>query len=188
MILVRKTHIGLTGKLLTMNKIIALIFVSLLGANAYAAKGTLDPVEPRQAPGFELPDLHGNQQTLDDYRDRYLLVNFWAVWCAPCRAEMPSMQRVYDEYAGENFEMLAIHVGPSAFNAKKFADGLKLSFPILVDEHMALADWKVIGLPTTYLISPEGEIVAQAVGDRAWDSPEMIEALEHYLGKKASSS
>jgi len=167
-----------------MNRLVFCLLLTTLSftTTSFAAKGTLQQLDPRQAPGFELADLDGRTQQLEDYQGKYLLVNFWAVWCAPCRAEMPSMQRVHDQYAGDKFEMLAIHVGPSVEGARQFADSLKLTFPILVDEQMELSDWKVIGLPTTYLIDPQGKIIAQAVGDRAWDSQKMRKALEQYLG------
>ncbi|MEJ2457625.1 MAG: TlpA disulfide reductase family protein, partial [Novosphingobium sp.] len=58
---------------------------------------TLTPLQtPREAPGFQLPDLEGSLKHLDDFKGHYLLVNFWAVLCTPCRAEMPSMQRLYE--------------------------------------------------------------------------------------------
>jgi peroxiredoxin len=155
-------------------------FSAALGAAA-AEKGLAPLAESRAAPDFELPGVDGRPHRLDAYRGRYLLVSFWAVWCAPCMKEMPSMERAYNELKGDRFELLAVHVGPSLEDAKKFADEHHLTFPVLVDESMNLGVWQVLGVPTTYLVDPQGQIVAEAVGDREWDSPQMIEALRGYL-------
>lgn len=137
--------------------------------------------EPRPAPEFTLPGIHGDEHGLTDSRGRFLLVNFWAVWCQPCRREMPSMERLYHKLKGAQLDMLAIHVGPDIENAKEAAEQLGVTFPVAVDERMALTAWEVRGLPTSFLLDPEGNIVAQAVGDREWDSPEMVKALKTIL-------
>ncbi|WP_164513341.1 TlpA family protein disulfide reductase [Thiosocius teredinicola] len=143
------------------------------------AQGLLDRLEqPRPAPAFELPGIDGKTYRLADFRGRYLLVNFWAVWCPPCRQEMPSMQGAYQELKSPRFDMLAIHVGPSREDADKFAKGQLLHFPIVVDEHMDLGGWQVEGLPTTFLVDPKGMIIASAIGEREWDSEEMLAQLQ----------
>ena len=146
-----------------------------------AEKGLVALADPREAPDFELPGVDGQTYRRDEYHGRYLLVNFWAVWCPPCLKEMPSMERAYTQLKGDRFELLAVHVGPSLEDAKKFAGEHGLSFPVLVDESMALGTWQVLGLPTTFLLDPQGRIVAEAVGDREWDSPQMLEVLRGYL-------
>lgn len=163
--------------------LLALLIAALLVLPfAVAAEKGLSPLaESREAPEFELPGVDGELHPFDEYRGRYLLVNFWAVWCAPCLKEMPSMERAYTELQSDRFELLAVHVGPSLEDAKTFARENHLSFPVLVDESMDLAGWQVLGVPTTYLVDPAGRIVAEAVGDRQWDSPQMIQALRKYL-------
>lgn len=151
-----------------------------LGA-ASPQKGLTPLTEPRAAPEFELPGIDGRAHRLDEYRGRYLLVNFWAVWCAPCLKEMPSMQRAYEALKGDRFELLAVHVGPSLEDADKFADENHLSFPVLVDESMNLGVWQVLAVPTTYLVDPQGKVIAEAMGDREWDSPQLMQALRAYL-------
>ncbi|MCB1923612.1 MAG: TlpA family protein disulfide reductase [Gammaproteobacteria bacterium] len=161
---------------------IAAVVLALSLGTAHAEK-TFDLLaEPRPAPAFELTATRGGTVSLSDFRGQYVLVNFWAVWCTPCRKEMPSMQRSYDRLRGPRFEMVAIHVGPTLEQAGRFAEDLGLTFPILVDEDMRLNDWNVMGLPSTYLVDPEGRIVARAVGEREWDSPAMMQRLEEMLG------
>ena len=152
-------------------------------ALAWGARGVTELDPPRAAPGFDLPGLDGRMHGLEEFRGRYLLVNFWAVWCAPCRQEMPSMERAYGRLRGPDFEMLAIHVGPTLEGARQYAKELGLSFPILVDEDMALTSWAVRGLPTTFLVDPAGRIVMEAVGERVWDSPELLARLRGLMGQ-----
>lgn len=133
---------------------------------------------PRAVADFELPGIDGQAQRLAELRGRPLLVNFWAVWCGPCREEMPALERAYPRLAERGIGLLAVHVGPSLEQARRYAVQHGLSFPIAVDRDMALADWRVRGLPATYLLDAEGRILASAVGIRAWDSEAVLEYLQ----------
>lgn len=155
--------------------------LTLLVSSGHAAKGMNAYEQPRVAPSFELPSIKGDAQRLSDFQGKYVLVNFWAVWCAPCRKEMPSMQRVYRQLAGERFDLVAIHAGPSVANAKQYAEKLGLEFPVLVDVEMDLGSWQVQGLPTTFLVDPEGQIVAEAIGERDWDDPVLLAWLKQQI-------
>jgi len=168
---------------------VALLTLALASASfAVSSEKGLQPLaEPRQAPSFELPGVDGRVHRLDEYRGRHLLVNFWAVWCPPCLKEMPSMEQAYAKLKSDRFELLAIHAGPSLDDARRFAGEQGLTFPVLVDESMDLGAWQILGLPTTFLVDPQGRIVARAVGDRDWDSPHMLEALRDYLDGTVSS-
>lgn len=158
-----------------------LLMLVVATSGAQGARTMTAYEQARQAPSFELPATDGQTRRLSDFDGQYVLVNFWAVWCHPCRKEMPSMQRVYEELRSDGLAMLAIHVGPSLTGAKKYAEELGLSFPIVVDAEMALSQWQVRGLPTTFLLDREGKIVAGAVGEREWDSPELVRQLREYL-------
>ncbi|MCB1632206.1 MAG: TlpA family protein disulfide reductase [Pseudomonadales bacterium] len=154
----------------------------LLAAPLQASQRPMKLLEtPREAPAFVLPATDGTQRTLAGYRGRYLLVNFWAVWCAPCRKEMPSMQATYDALKAEGLAMIAIHVGPSMEMARDFATELGLEFDIVVDEDMALTDWQVVGLPATFLVDPDGHLVAEAIGERDWADPALVGQLRSLL-------
>ncbi len=161
-------------------KWLGLVFWLVCGC-VLAGEG-MSPVEPAKAVAdFTLPGIDGHQHRLKDLQGKYVLVNFWAVWCAPCRAEMPSLDRAYQQLKGDKFELLAIHAGPSMENAQGYSEELKLMFPILVDEDLELTSWGVRGLPTTFLIDPEGRIVAEAVGERAWDDAAMLKVIKDYM-------
>lgn len=165
-----------------MNNLVVWCLVLLALSLPAQASRTIDVYdEPRPAPEFELPGTDGHTHRLADYRGRYLLVNFWAVWCTPCRKEMPSMQQLHEQLAGEDFDMIAIHVGPGMSGAERFARELGLEFGILVDEEMALGGWNVLGLPTTFLVDRQGRIFAQAVGERDWQDEELLKRLRDLL-------
>jgi len=91
------------------------------------------------------------------------------------------MQRLYESLRDEPFELLAVHVGPSLEQAASYAEQLGLSFPIAVDSDLSMSDWQVVGLPSTYLLDPEGKVVAEAIGEREWDDPVLSRELKAYL-------
>ena len=125
----------------------------------------------------------GGEATLADYQGKYLLVNFWATWCAPCRKEMPMLAALQSEYGGENFEVLTIATGRNPPPAMKafFAEIGVDNLPLHRDPKQVVARaMGVAGLPVSVLIDPEGREIARMLGDAEWDSPSaraMIEAL-----------
>ena len=174
-----------------MNRLVAgfavavfLVLGSLSGAAL--AERTMDPMpgKPR-AVDFKLPDPEGQMHRLSDYRDRVVLVNFWATWCAPCREEMPAMDRLYRELGPENLEILAVHAGRGGSAMDQFLTEVPVSFPVLVDDHLNLGVWGVVALPTTVLVDMNGQQRFRAVGPREWDSPAMISFLRTLLREDA---
>ena len=110
--------------------LLALVFWSFNGLGAQDPEDSLTPMEDRPpAPDFELRDLHGEVHRLADYREKVLIVNFWATWCPPCRKEMPSMQRAWELVRGEGIAMLAINVGEDeeTISSSFIAEGLSPS-------------------------------------------------------------
>lgn len=161
---------------------IYLIFCVLTGP--VLAKGLMDPISGTpKAGGFNLEGIDGRMVSLEDYKGKFVLLNFWATWCAPCRKEMPAMSNLHNEFGGEGLEVVGVHVGPSLAGVKKFLESVPVSFTVLMDKDMSLASWGVRGLPTTFLINPEGKLVYQAVGERVWDSPEMVKFLKNLVTK-----
>ena len=144
----------------------------LLGACDSAADVPLlmDPLPEPLALDFALPDLSGAIHRLGDYRGDTLLVNFWAVWCVPCRTEMPDLNQVHQARADKNFKVLGVHVGPG--DIPKFLESVPVDFPILVDDNLELTDWPAIALPATFLVTPDGVVRYQALGIRHWNSEE----------------
>ncbi len=119
------------------------------------------------APDFSLPDTEGNLTTLSDLRGQAVLVNLWASWCTPCQAEMPAMQRVYEEYKDQGFTILAVNATQqdSQAAAAQFALEKGLTFPILFDMDGSVArSYQMTALPSSFFILPDGTINEVIIG------------------------
>ncbi|MCT8158952.1 TlpA disulfide reductase family protein [Pseudoruegeria sp. SHC-113] len=129
--------------------------------------------DPAPASVKAFTDAEGQELTLEAYKGKYALVNFWATWCAPCRHEMPSLDRLQAELGGERFEVVTIATGrnPRPAIDKFFKQAEIQHLPVLLDPNMALArESGVLGLPVTILLDPEGREIARLIGDAEWDS------------------
>ncbi len=121
---------------------------------------------------FDLED-NGGKSTLADYRGKYLLVNFWATWCAPCRKEMPQLNALQKEFGGDDFQVLTIATGRNSPEdiVRFFKEAGVDSLPRHQDPKQALASqMAVFGLPISVLIDPEGREIARLRGDADWSS------------------
>nr|WP_018864574.1 TlpA disulfide reductase family protein [Thioalkalivibrio sp. ARh3] len=164
----------------TMHRItMGLILVALLAGTGAADTGTLTGIEPRpEAPPLELGDLDGREHTLGDYRGQVVVVNFWATWCPPCREELPSLQRLWDTLGPEGLVVLGVNVGEDADRIFFFTADYPVDFPLLLDRDAnAIDTWPVRGIPTTFVIDPEGRIAYRAIGAREFDHPDIVERL-----------
>jgi cytochrome c biogenesis protein CcmG, thiol:disulfide interchange protein DsbE len=125
---------------------------------------------PRQgflAPDFSLMDLQGEKISLSELRGRPVLINLWATWCPPCRAEMPAMQGVYEKYRDQGFTILAINATyqDSAPAAASFVDEYDLTFPVLMDTSGEVSRlYQMRALPTTFFVDSEGIIQEVVIG------------------------
>lgn len=121
------------------------------------------------APDFELTTLAGDPVKLSDYQGKKVILNFWATWCPPCRAEMPDMQKYYEEQAeGEGVEILAVNLttadkGMDAINA--FMEEFGLTFPVPMDTEGDIGElYQAASIPTSYMIDTEGRVQNKIVG------------------------
>jgi peroxiredoxin len=138
---------------------------------------TVLPEKP-PAPVFELRDMDDKIHTLADYKGKPLIVNFWATWCPPCRAELPSMNRAWAKVKDEGIAMIAINIGEDEDSIFAFTAQYPIDFTVLLDEESEqLSPWQISGLPTTYVIDPEGRVVFQAMGDREWDNDKLLDKV-----------
>ncbi len=148
-------------------------------AGVVAADQTLTPVPGRPAaPDFELQDTEGKRHRLSDYRGQPVLINFWATWCPPCREEIPSMNRAWARIAEEGIIMLAINVGEDEDTIFVFTADYPADFPVLLDrDGEVIGQWPVKGVPTTFIVDPEGRIAYRAVGGREWDDEQLLDVI-----------
>ena len=137
------------------------------------------PAEAFIAPEFQLPSHSGGTISLKNYRGKVVFINFWATWCATCKVEMPSMQRVYDKFKDRGLEMLTISVDKDQSLIQPFLDEYKLTFPVLLDpeETTAKQMYKTTGVPETFIVNKQGIIVHKAIGPRDWSTEEAIAAF-----------
>jgi len=123
-----------------------------------------------RAADFRLPDLEGNWQRLSHFRGQVVLLNFWATWCPPCRAEMPSMETLYQTYRDQGFVILAVSSDVQSIAIiQPFLEQYRLSFPVLLDpKGQVTGTYGVRSLPTTYLLDRQGRVVSREIGARNW--------------------
>ncbi len=130
------------------------------------------------APEFELPDLDGKSVRFSDLKGKVVLVNFWATWCPPCRAEIPSMERAWAKLKEGGVAMLAVHVGGDSDKIWGFLADFNVTFPVLIDKSSKVSkEWQTIGLPTTYVADGQGRKALRAIGGREWDQPDLIASI-----------
>ena len=159
--------------------LIALVSAFLFAALAHAARtGAFDYPEPSAAPNFNLQGLDGKTYNLADFRGKPLLIKFWATYCKPCIKEMPTMDTLYQEVSKEGIQIVGINVGDSKEAIHDFEKRIPMSFPILMDpESMAASEYFVRGLPTSFIINANGEIVMKVIGAYHWEGSEALEKL-----------
>jgi len=151
-------------------------------AGRAAAQPPLKPWAGVVTPPLELADLEGKTHRLADYRGKVVLLNFWATWCAPCREEMPSIERLRVQLAGKPFAVLAANVGESAEKAREFAATMPLGFPLLLDRDTRVSRaWGARLLPATYLIGPDGVARFSYFGELDWAKPDVRAVLEKLM-------
>jgi len=135
------------------------------------------------APNFRLTNLEGQDVTIASLAGKVVFVNFWATWCAPCKAEMPSMELLYRDFKSKGLEMLAVSNDmEGASVVRPFVERFRLSYPILLDPDFRVDDKYLIqSVPTTVLVDRNGVITHRMVGARNWNSPESRNLIENLL-------
>ncbi len=138
---------------------------------------------PVDAPQFSLPSLDGRELTLNDHQGKYLLVNFWATWCGPCKLEMPSLESLYLKFKKRNFAVIAI--SNDIFGAQvvePYIQAQNFTFPIGLDPKLKVSNqFGVISLPTTFLINPQGKIIGVLNGAENWVDPKTLLYFDQLL-------
>jgi len=163
------------------------LLAALLLAASFAAQGAeLKRWPGGPTPALELEDLSGQMHRLADYKGKVVLVNFWATWCEPCRAEMPSMDGLRRAMEGKPFEVLAVNLAEPLSRIERFLGTMPLGFPLLRDRDGAVAKaWKARLLPASFLIGRDGRIRYVAYGELDWTSAAVRARVEELLKEEA---
>ena len=137
------------------------------------------------APAFTFPGLDGKMVSLADYKGKVVFVNIWATWCPPCRKEMPSMEKLYQQLKGEDFEILAISVDTLGANVVgPFMKEYGLSFPALLDTRGTTQNlYGTTGLPESFIIGRKGVIEKIVIGPTDWSTPDVVRFFRDLLRK-----
>jgi len=154
----------------------------LTGAAAPAGAQELRPWSGGATPPLALQDLDGRPHRLEDYRGKVVLINFWATWCEPCRAEMPSLNKLRAALAGRPFVVLAVNLAEPESRVKRFMEQVPLEFPVLLDRDTAVAKgWKARILPASFLVGPDGRIRYSVLGEIDWADERVRSAIQKML-------
>jgi thiol-disulfide isomerase/thioredoxin len=165
-------------------KPLVLVLLMLITACSQSASET-EENKRLAAPDLVLQDLAGNTHRIEQYRGQVLLINFWATWCPPCRAEMPSLWRLRKKIGANDFQIVAINMGEDKALITAFMPRSMLEdFIVLQDRKSALLEpWRVTAFPASYLIDRQGRIASTYYGALDWDQPQMVGRIEELLAE-----
>ncbi len=168
----------LVGAGLTLAGIVSLIVLPA-GTQAAPTEAVVSAIPARvdfAAPEIKLNDLQGQTASLEDYRGKVVLLNNWATWCPPCKAEMPTLEAYYQDHQKEGFSIIGIEAGEPAAEVSQFVKDYHLSFPIWLDPaNQSLDAFKTDALPSSFVIDKNGKVRL------AWSGPISKEMLEKYV-------
>lgn len=172
--------------ILTTVRILALLAVMVGKANAEGFTAVPLHDEPQPLPEIAFKDAAGEAMTLKDWRGKVVLLNIWATWCAPCREEMPTLDRLQAELGGDSFEVVALSIDRAGVDVvRKFFDEIGIeNLAILIDQDMSLLrELAIYGLPATILIDPDGQEIGRLLGPAEWDTPEMLSFFQSVINE-----
>jgi cytochrome c biogenesis protein CcmG/thiol:disulfide interchange protein DsbE len=188
----KKVHPGDRGSVKAV-ALLVLIIIAVAAVILLQGKDALfkSPQKSRVAQGvsapiFIFPGLDGKAVDLQAYKGKVVFLNIWATWCPPCREEMPSMERLYQELKGEDFEILAVSIDAAGAAAvAPFMKKYHLSFPALLDPEGTMKNlYGVTGVPESFIINREGIIEKIVIGPMDWATPEVVRFFRDLIQKK----
>lgn len=167
---------GIAKQLLTAG---AMGLLSMAGAHAAGFEARTQVSPPLLA-----RDLNGAGQTLDGYRGKVVLLNFWASWCPPCLREMPSLDRLRAKMTGRPFAIVALDSAETVEEVNAFLSKMQPGFTVLLDaDGSNTRRWKVFALPTSFLLDAEGRVRYVLTGPTEWDEGEAQRVIESLLAE-----
>lgn len=143
------------------------IFILGIAVSAVVLLAVFSAAEVTEAPDFSLKDMNGKQVTLSEFKGKALILNFFATWCPPCRAEIPDFIKLQDAYAAKGFSVIGVSL-VGASESKEFALKAGVNYPILIDDNKVSNLYGPIrSIPTTFIIDKDMKIVKKYMGSRS---------------------
>ncbi len=172
----------MTPKRTRLVSILGVLFAAvLIAASCASASGETGPKVGSSAPDFTLPTVDGKGVTLSDLRGKAVLINFWASWCQACQYEMPFLQAANLQYASQGLVVLGVDIGESRGTVQQFMSDYGLSFVAALDGNQHVTGiYKVVPIPTSFLVDAQGVIRFKKVGAFA-DLTELQSALKRIM-------
>lgn len=158
------------------------------GAAAIPNAPPLYITTPKPLPPFKFSDASGRPLTLASFHGKFVLLNIWATWCIPCRKEMPTLDRLQAKLGGSHFEVVPVSIDTGGLAAvKKFYAEIKIEhLGIFLDPSgSAMQVLSLEGIPTSFLIDPNGRQIGRETGGTVWDTPSVIRFLKHQISGRA---
>ncbi|MBA7628305.1 Thiol-disulfide oxidoreductase ResA [subsurface metagenome] len=145
---------------------LGLLVVTLLGPLiTQGCTPAIDTNVGELAPAFTLTDLRGKQVSLNDFQGKTVILNFWATWCPPCRAEMPEIEALYQEYKDRGVVIIGVDIQETEQEVRQFVQENGYSWTFLLDTSgRVAANYKIVALPTTFFLDTEGLIQTVYIG------------------------
>ena len=163
-------------------KSIALLLLQLWLAPLGAMAGELSEISDGPQLGFTLPDLKGQQRSLDEFSGKVVVVNFWASWCRPCIEELPSIHRLIEAMREKPFAVIGVNVAESALRVRTAAGRLGMKFPVLLDtDSRVFKGWGATVLPTAHVLDRSGRVRYIGRGPLEWDRKDIVAMLNELL-------
>ena len=152
-------------------------FIPFRGFSEEGNAATATSETPVKAPDFTMLDLDNKKISLSDFKGKVVVINFWATWCHPCRAELPDFVEVSNSYKDSNVQFIGIS-DDDISALKKFAIDYGIEYPTLVDGSVdrIMPEWDISAIPTTFILNKDGEIMFKNIGMMAKDK--LINAIE----------
>lgn len=178
---------GALRKELVFSIVLVLGIVLLTTVLLYSKRTGLHPLkEGDQAHAFTLQSIDNKQVSLAEFRNKVVLVHFWATWCPPCIEEMPKLEQLYQAFKGKDFEIVAVSVDESgAESVVPFVRKNNITFPVLLDRGGPVGkQYGTTKYPETYVLDRQGKVRYKVIGGIDWTSPDTLTALQRLVAEQ----
>lgn len=168
-----------------------MLFLLLMAGTTAGSAGADSALKLRTShhtpPPLTLLDLAGKPRSLEDYRGKVVVINFFGTWCPPCLQEMPSLLLLAEAWKDSPFIVLAVDAGDSVEKLQQVFGKHRDAFSILLDSRQTVSrSWGVLSFPTSFVLDPEGRIRYSVEGIVAWDNPEVASQIAALLSTGSS--